>query len=91
MLQTQFIEEKRQVTAEEYDNMLGAVPPIRMTSNAFLVGDAVDHIDEYQETPKGLIKVCRARYDLYFTKDNQYYYGGLTTIYGYELFIAPNK
>lgn len=90
MLQTQFIESKRTATAEEYNEMLGTVPPVRMTSNAFLVGEPVDHIDEYQKTSKGLVKVCRPRYDLYFVdSEGKYHYGGLTTIYGYELFLEP--
>ncbi len=89
ILQTQFIEKKKQVTEDHYNDMLGAVPPIRFASNAFLVGEAVDHIDSYIDTEKGQHKVCVARYDCYFMEDGKHYYAGLTTTRGFDMWIIP--
>lgn len=86
MIQTQFIEKKREVTAEEYDNMLGAVPPVRMDSNAFLCGEAVDHVDMYVHVSK---TVYVPRYECYFMEGGKYYYAGLTTTRGYDLWRIP--
>ena len=56
ILQTEFLGKQSEVTIEEYENMLGALPPRAMTSNAFLVGEPHDH--DRQGFP---------RYSLYFT------------------------
>jgi len=38
MLQTEFLKQIREVTAEKYEYMLGVLPPERLAHNAFLVG-----------------------------------------------------
>ena len=55
-----------EVTEERYYEMLGVLPPERMSGGAFLVGEPVDHNGHF-------------RYDYYFAKDGRYYHGGLNT------------
>lgn len=57
------------VSAQKYEDMLGVLPPERMTGNAFLVGEPTDHHGEKS----------RARYAFYYQLDKGYYYGGLMT------------
>lgn len=76
-LQVEFLIPRQEVTEEKYDEMLGALPPERMTSNGFLVGEPTDHL-------KGI-----PRYELYFIKDNKCYHGGLATIKDFDLWLIP--
>ena len=78
-LQTEFFLRDQEVTEERYDEMLGALPPERMTGNAFLVGEPMDHNGEG----------CRARYELYFTHEGKYFYGGLATVKDFEMWLIP--
>lgn len=88
-LQVEFIESIRPVTEEHYDDMLGSVPLIRMVSNAFLVGEASDHIMIYDKT---MNKVATPRYELYYTtpeaRSNRFHYGGLATIAMFDMWTT---
>ncbi len=88
-LQVEFIESIRTVTEEHYDYMLGCVPPIRMVSNAFLVGEAVDHVDMFDSR---MVKVSTPRYDLYYyvlhDGSYSYHYGGLATLRMFDLWTT---
>ena len=85
-LQTEFIEKQLTVSPEVYDNMLGAVPPIRMVSNAFLVGECYDHVPMVQNDGTSILK---PRYALYYTEGGKHYHGGLTTLKGFDMFVVP--
>jgi hypothetical protein len=80
-LNTLLIEKKKEVTAEEYDEMLGVLPPERMSGNAFLVGEATDHVKVGSR--------YYPRFELYFQHSGRYYYGGLATIKDFETFLIP--
>jgi len=80
MLQTEFIIKQKEVTAEKYEEMLGCLPPERMTSNAFLVGEPVCHNSE-----------GKPMFDLYFTEGEKYYYGGLATVSDFNTWIIGRK
>lgn len=82
--QTEFIQKVREVTAEHYDEMLGCVPPERMTGNAFLVGEPMDHAIVKNEHATEY----QARYELYFIDAGRYYYGGLCTVRGFDMFTV---
>ena len=56
-----------EVTEERYYEMLGVLPPERMSGGAFLVGEPVDAANG------------QFRYDYYFALDGRYYHGGLLT------------
>lgn len=84
-LQTAFIQKIKEVTEDHYNEMLGCLPPERMTSNAFLVGEPTDHAIVANEHAS----LYQARYALYFIEDDHYYYGGLCTVYGFDMFIIP--
>lgn len=77
--QTTFIVKQKEVTEKEYSDMLGALPPARMTFNAFLVGEPNDHEGEGG----------RARYDMYFTEDGKYYFAGAATCKDFDLWELP--
>ena len=79
-LDTQFLLKDKEVSQEKYDEMLGALPPIRMTDNAFLVGEAYDHA-------KDLSGRFGARYDLYFMEKGKCFYGGLTSVGDFDAFV----
>jgi len=79
-LQTEFILKDREVTEERYDEMLGVLPPERMTGNAFLVGEAVDY-------GKDLSGKFLPRYELYFMVCDKYYYGGLASTEDFDAFV----
>lgn len=88
-LQTEFIQSIKPVTDKVYDDMLGAVPPIRQVSNAFLVGEAYDHINSVTQLPDdSFSRQAVPRYQLYFIdKDGNYQYGGLTTLKGFDTWV----
>lgn len=77
-LQTKFIEKIKEINAKRYDEMLGALPPIKMTGNGFLVDEAYDY------------KNGRARYDLYIIENEKYFYCGLATISDFNLMLIPS-
>lgn len=79
-LQTEFIIKKEEVTAEKYYEMLECLPPAEMCANAFLVGEPYDH--DKQGDP---------RYDLYFMKDDKFYYGGLCDSEDFNIMLIPNN
>lgn len=78
-LQTKFLSKESEVTAETYDYMLEVLPPRLMRSNGFLVGEPIDH------NAQGI-----ARYELYFTHDGKYYYGGKATVTDFLVFCIPD-
>lgn len=78
-LQTELIEKREEVTAERFDEMLGALPPERMAHGGFLVGEPTDHGG----------KNSAARYDLYITENGKYYYAGLATCKDFDTFTIP--
>ena len=82
ILQTNFLSKSNEVSEEQYDEMIGAVPPERMTSNAFLVGEASDH-------GRDLSGRFGARYELYFMQDGKYYHGGLASASDFDAFLIP--
>lgn len=57
-----------EVTVERYDEMLGVLPPERMATNAFLVGEAYDH-DGFGSP----------RFALFFENEGRYYEAGICT------------
>lgn len=65
----------KEVTEEEYDEMLGVVPPVRFINNAFLVGEAYDHVDE------------GPRYACYARIDGKYIYLGKMTTKTFDSFV----
>lgn len=81
IFQTNAMQKDSVVTEENYYLSLNAVPPRIMTTNAFLVGEAWDHNGE-----DGY-----ARYQLYFTENGKYYYGGLATVKEFNLFLIEDK
>lgn len=58
----------QEVTEERFDEMLCVLPPERMASNAFLVGEPVDH-DRWGSP----------RFDLFFRNAGRFYSGGIIT------------
>lgn len=78
-LQTEFMLKTHEVTPEVYEEMLGVLPPERMTTNGFLVGEPTDH-----KGPGG-----DARFQLYFEEDGKFYDGGLATVVDFGLFNVP--
>lgn len=56
------------VTKERYWEMLECLPPERMASNAFLVGEPTDH-DRWGSP----------RFDVYFENEGRYYNAGICT------------
>jgi hypothetical protein len=81
--QTEFMKQTPddESTEEQYFEMLEVLPPARQLSNAFLVGEASDHCIEGGQT--------RARYALYFTVNDKFYYGGLCTKHSFDAFTVP--
>lgn len=79
-LHTEYIK-GTEVTEEKYEEMLGILPPAAMCSNAFLVGEPVDHGGEGYAP----------RFDLYFTRDGKYFHGGLASVQDFRTFILPEK
>ena len=77
--QIQFIVKHKEVSEEHYDEMLGCLPPERMTGNAFLVGEASDHGGE-KYAP---------RYAMYFMENGKFYYAGLATVKDFDLWNLP--
>ena len=73
-------------TEDNYNDMLGALPPRAMTSNAFLVGEPDDHDGKDDRGIKGV-----PRYGLYFTDEGKYYYGGKTTLEEFLMFCIPKQ
>jgi hypothetical protein len=82
--QTEFMLKDREVPAEKYEEMLCCLPPERMTSNAFLVGEASDY-------GLGLGGHFDARYELYFMSNEKYYYGGLATVQDFDTFTIERE
>lgn len=76
---TQFIKKDKEVSQERYDEMLGCLPPERMASGGFLVGEPVTH-------GKDLSGHFGALYELYFTEAGKYYYGGLASVNDFDAF-----
>ncbi len=79
ILQTEFFQKDSEVTEEIYYHMLGTVPPRIMRSNAFLVGEPVDH------DAQGY-----ARYELYFEDNGKFYYGGKASVSDFLIFCVPD-
>jgi len=77
-LQTEFLDKRSEVTAENYYYFLECVPPRAMASNGFLVGEADDH--DATGAP---------RYGMYYTEQGKYYYAGKATLKEYTLWILP--
>jgi hypothetical protein len=84
--QTQWIVKQKEVSEEVYENMLGALPPARMTHNAFLVGEPNDHIAVKRADGK---MVWMARYDMYFMEAGKYYFAGAATTKDFDLWEMP--
>ncbi len=78
-IQTSFLLKDEEVTAERYNEMLGALPPERMVSNAFLVGEPTDHRGDNGEP----------RFQMFFRDSGKYYDGGLCTIKEFDTFLIP--
>lgn len=78
-LQTEFLLKDRPITEARFDEMLGVLPPAIQTSNAFLVGEPVDHGGPGHQ----------ARFQLFFTEGGKYYDGGLATIPEFKLLLVP--
>jgi len=80
-LQTTFLDHTQRATPERYDEMLGVLPPERMATNGFLVGEPVDH------------QGGRARYDLFYSETDDmgisYYYAGLATTRNWDTWLLP--
>lgn len=74
----------KECTQEHYDEMLGAVPPERMTHNAFLVGEPWDHA-------KDLSGHFGARYELYFIEAGKCYNGGLASTGDFDAFTHETE
>ncbi len=73
--QTYWIMKDREVSENEYNEMLCCLPPERIARGAFLVGDASG--------------VVRFRYALYVTENGRYYYGGLASVSDFDAFLEP--
>lgn len=67
------------ISAEYYEEMLGAVPPVRLLSNGFLVGEIYDHVKE------------GPRYQMFFERGDQYFYAGLSTVEDFDLWTIPSN
>ena len=65
---------------DKYEEMLSCLPPERMTTNAFLVGEPVDHNENGQP-----------RFDMYFEEGNKFYCAGLATISDFETWLLPDN
>jgi len=74
MLQTEFLKQIREVTAEKYEYMLGVLPPERLAHNAFLVGEPYDHKDGHE------------RFQGFADIGDKFYYLGLMTTKDFDTF-----
>lgn len=72
--------QKGEVGEEKFYEMLECLPPERMASGAFLVGEPADH------NRRG-----EARFDLYYQKDRRYFYGGLMTLKEFDAQFSVQK
>jgi hypothetical protein len=81
--QTELLSKDTPVSTDKFDEMLGCLPPERMASNAFLVGEPTKH-------GKDLSGNFSALYELYFSENNQYFYGGLASVDDFDTFIIPS-
>ncbi len=81
-LQTELFQntKENETTQDEYDYMLGVLPPARMTINGFLVGEPTDH------NAKG-----EALYAMYYTHNGKCYKCGHATIKEFDLYLIPTK
>jgi hypothetical protein len=77
-MQTEFILANKEVDNKKYYEMLECLPPVAMVQNAFLVGEPVKH-------DKNFIPY----YDLYFTHNDKYFYGGITTENDFKTWLIP--
>ena len=81
-LQAESMKKDSEVTEAQYYEMLECLPPIALSANAFLVGEASDYA-------KDLSGQYNARYALYFRDSEKCYYGGLASIDDYKAFLIP--
>jgi hypothetical protein len=79
-LQVEFIEAKSEVSDIKYFEMLEVLPPAEMCANAFLVGEPTTHNKQGQPV-----------YELYFIKDDKFYYGGLCDSEDFRIMLIPNN
>ena len=75
-LQTEFIIGKK-TSKENYFYMLGCLPPIKMVSNGFLLGEPTDII-------KGEFV-----YNMFFERNKKFYSAGLATIKDFNTMLIP--
>lgn len=75
---------QKQVTEEQFYEMLGALPPQAMHGTAFLVGEPTTH----SYCPfSGHIA---AKYDCYFISDDLFYYGGEQSEKSFDVQFVQN-
>lgn len=83
-LQTEFMQKDKEVTDEKYYEMLEVLPPEAMVANAFLVGEASNHAPDLSGNYNAL-------YDLYFTDNDKFFYGGIASISDFKAFLINNN
>lgn len=79
-LQIEFLDKTSdiEVSQQEYENMLGSLPPERLVYNAFLVGEISCH--DRQNRPL---------YSLYYEDNGRYFFHATVTTKDFDLFTVP--
>lgn len=76
---TAHIEKQKEVSEEKYTDMLEVLPPQRMATNGFLVGEPYDHDHD-----------GRPRFALYMQELDRYYFAGYATTKDFDLMTHLN-
>lgn len=78
-METRFSDHE-EVSEEVFYDMLGAVPPERMSGGAFLVGEAWDHNSSGE-----------FRYEMFYQEGEKYFFGGLHTTSWFDRKYFPMR